>query len=106
MVAAPNAIPAAQAVKIKVAAGGRGGGSGGGGERPKVRIAAADLEVGEFQDLSDAMPKLVEVKAKTNVPIAFRVEVSVGDGKTDPPEEAVEKVNELLGKIKDDFRLA
>lgn len=102
----PCDFPAAQTIKIKVAAGGRGGGGGGRDERPKVRIAAADLEVAEFQDLTDALPKLLEVKAKTNVPIAFRVEVSVGDGKTDPPAEAVESVNKLLAKIKDGFRLA
>lgn len=71
-----------------------------------MRIAAADLGVAEFQHLSDALPKLLEVKAKTNVPIAFRVEVSVGDGKEAPAQEAVDAVNELLGKIKDDFRLA
>jgi hypothetical protein len=101
----PCDFPAAQTVKIKVTTAGKGGGGGGGGERPKVRIAAADLEVAEFQDLSDALPTLLEVKARTNVPIAFRVEVSVGDGKEPPPKEAVDAVNEVLGKVKTDFRL-
>lgn len=100
----PCDFPAAQTVKLTMATGGRGG--GGGGERPKVRIAAADLEAAEFQDFADALPKLLQVKAKTNVPIGLRVEVSVGDGKTDPPAEAVESVNELLARIKEDFRLA
>lgn len=102
----PCDFPAAQTVKVKVAAAGPGGGGGGGGrERPKVRIAAADLEVAEFQDLGDALPKLLEVKAKSNVPIGFRVEVSVGDGKEAPPEEAVAAVNDVLRKIKDSFLL-
>ena len=71
-----------------------------------MRIAAAELAVAEFQDFSDALPKLLEVKARTNVPISFRVEVSVGDGKEPPPKEAVDAVNDLLRKIKDDFYLA
>jgi len=101
----PCEFPAAQTVKLRVSTAGKGGGRAE-GERPKVRIAAADLEVSEFQDLSDALPTLLEVKAKLNVPIAFRAEVSVGDGKEPPPQEAVDAVNELLIKIKDDFRLA
>jgi hypothetical protein len=102
----PCDFPAAQTVRVKVAVAGRGGGGGGGGERPKVRIAAAELAVAEFQDFSDSLPKLLEVKAKTNVPITFRVEVSVGDGKEPPPQEAVDAVNDLLRKIRDDFYLA
>jgi len=101
----PCDFPAAQTVKLKVAAAGKGGG-GVDGAKPKMRIAAADLEAAEFQDLSDVLPKLLEVKAKTNVPITFRVEVSVGDGKEPPPKEAVDAVNELLRKIKEDFYLA
>jgi len=101
----PCEFPAAQTVKLRVSTAGKGGGRGE-GERPKVRIAVADLEVGEFQDLSDALPKLLRVKAKSNVPIAFRVEVSVGDGRKPPPQEVVDAVNDVLRKIKVDFYVA
>jgi len=51
----------------------------------KDEYRESDLEVADLQDLSDVLPELVEVRAKTNVPVAFRVEVSVGDGKDLPP---------------------
>lgn len=101
----PCDFPATQTVKLKVAAAGKDKDKDD-RVRPKLRIAAADLGAAEFQDLSDVLPKLLDVKAKTNVPITFRVEVSVGDGKEPPPKEAVDAVNELLRKIKEDFYLA
>lgn len=101
----PCDYPAAQTVKLKVSTAGKDKDKDD-RVRPKLRIAAADLGAAEFQDLSDVLPKLLDVKAKTNVPITFRVEVSVGDGKEPPPKEAVDAVNELLRKIKEDFYLA
>ena len=72
----------------------------------KVRVAAAELAAAEFQDFSDSLPNLLEVKARTNVPMTFRIEVTLGDGKEPPPKEAVDAVNDLLRKIKKDFYLA
>ncbi|HAM45123.1 MAG TPA: hypothetical protein DCM67_08920 [Propionibacteriaceae bacterium] len=102
----PCDFPAAQTVRLKVAEVGKRGAGAGHAERPKVRIAEADLEVAEFQDLSDALPQLLEIKARTHVPIGLRVEVSVGNGKEAPGPDVVRAVDELLGKIKDGFRLA
>ena len=85
---------------------GKAGGLGGGGEASKVRVAAAELEARELQDLSDALPGLVEVRAKTSVPIAFRVQVSVGDGKVVPSREAVDAVNKILERIRAGFCLS
>jgi hypothetical protein len=102
----PCEFPAAQLIRLKVAEIGKGSGVGGHVQRPTVRIAAADLEVAEFQDLSDALPQLLEIKAKAHVPIGLRVEVSVGDGKDAPSQEVVDAVDDLLGKIKGGFRLA
>ena len=99
----PCEFPAAQSVRLKAATAKTGG--SGGGEPSKVRVAAAELEVREMQDLSDALPDLVEVRAKTNVPISFKVQISVGDGKQVPPREAVDAVNEVLERIKAGFRL-
>jgi hypothetical protein len=91
-------------VKVRLATTPKPGGPGA-GEPSKVRTAAAQLEVNELQGLTEALPELVEVRAKTNVPIAFRVEVAVGDGKQVPAKEAVEAVNKVLERIKAGFRL-
>lgn len=102
----PCDLPAANTVKIKLAGGGRVAAGGASGGRPKARVAAANLEVHELQDLAERAAKIKKVQAEANVPIAFRVEVIVGDDKAEPPAEIVQRVNELLGEIKDDFRLA
>ena len=82
----PCDLPAAQTVKIKVApagpgggtgGGGTGGGEAGGGTPPQVRVAAADFEPSQIQDLGDLIPALLEIKAKSQsrneVPRASRI---------------------------------
>jgi hypothetical protein len=83
----PCDLPAANAVKIKVAAagtgGGTGGGAGGGGATPpNIRIAAADFEPSQIQDLGDLVPALLDIKAKANVAMKFHVQLDIGDGTT------------------------
>jgi len=51
------------------------------------------------------MPKLLEIKNKVNIPLAFRVQVGLGDGQTQPDDETVRSINLLLGDINDGFQL-
>jgi len=101
----PCEFHAAQSIKIKVSSGGGGGAGGPGGSPPKVLVASAELEPSEIQDLGDAMPKLLEIKAKTNVPVKFHVRVELGDGDDLPPQEVADEINELLDGLKDGFRV-
>jgi len=106
----PCDFPSAQFVKLKVATGGAMGGMGGGtggtsGVAPKVLVAVADLEPSQVQDLGDIIPKLLEIKSKSNTPIRFQVRVEMGDGETRPSAEAAQKANALLKGIKDGMQL-
>ena len=86
--------------------GGMGGGTGGtSGVAPKVLVAVADLEPSQVQDLGDIIPKLLEIKSKSNTPIRFQVRVEMGDGETRPSAEAAQKANALLKGIKDGMQL-
>jgi len=100
----PCEFHAAQSIKIKVSSGG-GDGGGAGGSPPKVLVASAELEPSEIQDLGDAMPQLLDIKAKTNVPVKFHVRVELGDGDDLPPQEVADQVNQLLSGLKDGFRV-
>ena len=44
-------------------------------------------------------------KAKADIPIKFKVQIELGDGKNTPPEDVVKKANDLLGELKDGLRL-
>ena len=97
----PCDFPAAQTVKLKVS---KAGGKRARAEKPNVRVAEAQLEPVEIQDLADAVPALWEVKAKSNVPITVRVRIEVGDGKEVPPQEVLNEVNALLADLKEGFQ--
>jgi len=71
----------------------------------KCIAAQAELEPSEIQDLADIIPNLLELKAKFNIPLKFRVRIELGDGKEKPPEETAKEINKLLKELKDDFRL-
>ncbi len=108
----PCDFHAAKSVRIKVAAskpdGGEGelGGSGvfgGSGASRKMLAATAALEPSEIQDLADAMPKLLDIKAKCKVPLAFTVRIELGDGQKEPDAAVVEQVNQVLKEVRGDF---
>jgi hypothetical protein len=106
----PCDFPSAQFLKIKVATGGRdltgGTDGGGGGARPKTLIAMADLEPSQVQDLGDIMPKLLEIKMKTNTPIRFQIRIELGDGKTLPTADATQKANAILKGVRENLQLS
>jgi hypothetical protein len=70
-----------------------------------VLVASAELEPSQIQDLGDAMPDLLKIKAKTKTPVRFHVEIEMGDGKTPPSKEATNEFNKVLKKVKGDFQL-
>lgn len=109
----PCEYPSAQGIKLKVATvSGSGAGvnelrSGFGGIETgsNILVARSELKPAEIQDLGDIMPKLLEIKNKANIPLTFRVQVELGDGKNQPDDETVKSMNLLLGDIRDDFQL-
>ena len=108
----PCDLSAANTVKIKVAAtsadsSGAGTGTSGGRSTPaNVRVAAAEFEPSQMQDLGDLVPALLAVKARAKVGIKFHVRLELGDGTTPPSDDAVNEINSLLKDLGDDFRLA
>jgi hypothetical protein len=68
-------------------------------------VAEADLEPAQIQDLGDIVPKLLEIKARTNSPLRFHVRIEMGDAETQPPDDAVKDVNALLKDVKESWQL-
>lgn len=102
----PCDFPSARVVKFRVAAGDTGRGGAGKPPRPSnVLVASADLEPAQIQDLADVIPKLLEIKTKSNVPIRFHLVIEIGDGKTLPPVEIATEVNAVLKNINDKLRV-
>lgn len=71
----------------------------------KSRTARADLEPSAIQELGDLVPQFLAIKAKSNLPLRFCVEIELGDDKKAPSEEAVKAVNALLEGVKKGFQL-
>jgi hypothetical protein len=103
----PCDYQAARTILIKVA---KGGGSALGGERAgfggKARgsnylIAATELEPSALQDLGDIVPRLLEIKAKTDLAMRIRVEIEIGNGNEPPADAVVQEVNTLLREVDD-----
>ena len=101
----PCEYPSAQGIKLKVAHGDSDRGSGGRGSGSKLMLAETDFEPSGIQDLADAIPQLLDIKAKTHIPISFHVRIELGDGDTTPPQESVDEINAVLEEIKEGFVL-
>lgn len=110
----PCEVHAAGTVRLKVVTSGGGtggggtggtGGSGGGGVAGKVLVASAYLEPSQVQDLAELVPQLLEIKAKSKVPIRFRIQVELGDGKTVPATGVTADVTKVLGEVSAELQL-
>lgn len=104
----PCDLSGAGVVKLKIVAasgGGGGGGGGGDGRKQNVAFAAADFEPSEIQDLGDHMSRLLEIRAKANVPIRFHVRVELGDGEKPLDKKVIGEFNKELAGLKSDFVL-
>lgn len=108
----PCEFAAAKSVKVKLASAqpatgvGTGGKGPSGGSSPNVKAAEAEFEPSQLQDLGDAVPKLLDIKARTNVPLRFHVRLEIGDGVTTPEQAVVDEVNEALDGLSDTFRIS
>ena len=88
------------------AGGGGTGGGGRGGRKPNVQMAEAEFEPSQLQDLGDAVPRLLDIKAKTNVAMRFHVRLEIGDGETPPEQSVLDDVNDALEGLGDSFRVS
>lgn len=105
----PCDFAGAQAVKLK-AASESGGQRGRGGEpdpahgrRPNVLVADAQFEPSDIQELADAIPDLLKLRARSNVDMRFFVRIELGDGAQEPAPDAVAQINGILERLKDGF---
>ncbi|MBE0537368.1 MAG: ATP-binding protein [Phycisphaerae bacterium] len=108
----PCDVAGAGKVKMRMSPAGMGGGGGGGGGgeggevKKNVRVAAADFEPSQIQDLSELIPKLLKIKAKANIDMKFHVRLEVGDGSTPPDDNIVNSINDLLNDLGEKFRIS
>jgi hypothetical protein len=70
--------------------------------RPGVRVAAADVDVGQFQDLADQLGEVKKAAAGFDLKLQIRVELS---GARPVPPEVVDRINQLLGQVSDALKL-
>lgn len=108
----PCEYHAAQTIRLKVATSGSAGAGGtgfdtgtGAGAAKKKLVGVAAFEPSEIQDLGDVVPRLLELKAKSKVPIQFQVRIELGDGTDLPPPVLAEQLNRILATVKDGFRV-
>jgi hypothetical protein len=105
----PCDFPAAQSSRFQVPMVVPGGSPGGDGgivpPVPNVLVANALLEPSEIQELGDAIPELLNLKAKSNSQIRFHVRIELGDGKVIPSSEVAKDVNVILKKVKEELQL-
>jgi len=71
--------------------------------KPNVLVAILEFEPSKLQDLVDAIPQLLALKA--NLSLRFQVRIEVGDGKEQPPPGLMTMVNKLLSEVKNSLEL-
>ncbi|MEW6541887.1 MAG: DUF499 domain-containing protein [Bacillota bacterium] len=69
---------------------------------PGVKIAEDELTPAEIQDLAEIIGELAG--GAVGHDLAFRLRITLG-GEKDVPDEVVEKLNKLLSKVKDGYKL-
>lgn len=105
----PCDFPAANTIKLRVgtSSSATGGGTGGTGGpvSPRIRVAAAEFEPSQIQDLGDVIPALLEIKARENLAMRFHLRLEIGDGSTVPSDKVVSDLNEILKDMGSDFHV-
>jgi len=106
----PCELTAARAVKLKPVTGEGGGGSSGGDEdqppRANVLSARAEFSPSQIQDLADSIPRLLEMRAKANVPMRFFVRLELGDGTNSVAPGVTADFNRILAEVKEGLGLS
>ena len=72
---------------------------------PDVLVADDELSPDQVMDLGDIMPRLLDIKARANVPLRFHLRIELGDGKKKPTDEISKAVNALLNNVKEGFEV-
>ena len=72
----------------------------------KLLVGTATLEPSQLQDLAEIVPALLDIKAKTGVPITIHIRIEAGDGKDRPTPKIADQLNETLTKFKKDLKLS
>lgn len=62
-------------------------------------VARAELQPSQLQDLSDAIPQILEIKNKAGKAMSFQVILEFGDDTGIPDAELVQEANEILQRI-------
>jgi hypothetical protein len=103
----PCDFAGAKSVRLKMASSGgsSGGPSGGASGATKKLVAAAVFEPAEIQDLAEAVPKLLEIKAKSKVRISFQIRIELGDGTEFPAPLVIAEFNSVLEAMKEGFHV-
>ncbi len=70
-----------------------------------IAFAETELKSGEIQDLGDEIPRLLDIKAKKNVPLKFIVRLECGDNKQKPDPETIAELNQVLKNVNEDLKL-
>ena len=68
-----------------------------------VLVARSELQASQIQDLSDAIPQILEIKNKAGKELLFKVIIEFGDETGVPDTEFVTEVNEILKGIHTDL---
>ncbi|MGQ4808530.1 hypothetical protein NKDENANG_01913 [Candidatus Entotheonellaceae bacterium PAL068K] len=105
-VAWPCEVHEAKSIKLKISSGATGDGVKEDRKEwlRKLFVAHAELEPSEIQDLADAMPRLLTIKAKASTPITFHLQVELGNGQELPSQELAAEFNAVLNEIKQGFQ--
>ena len=73
-------------------------------DKQKTMVASAYLEPSEIQDLAEVVPKLLDIKAKSKIPIRFKLQLELGDGEKSPSKAVAAEVAKLLTEISENLR--
>ncbi len=99
----PCTLPAAQQLELRLPSGtSPAPGPGVSAPPPGLRVAVAELETHELQDLAERFAEII--KAAAGLPLRLEVRIELG-GESRPPFEVEEKVNQVLEEIKAGWRL-
>ena len=74
-------------------------------KRPGFFWAEAELEPNQIQDLGEAIPELLKLKAKANLNVKFRIRLEVGNEAQPPDQAVIDQINELLEGVQEGFGL-
>ena len=74
-------------------------------KRPGFFWAEAELEPNQIQDLGEAIPELLKLKAKANLNVKFRVRLEAGNEAQPPDQAVIDQINKLLEGVQEGFQL-